>query len=172
MKIANISLLCCLVMFVLTTIKKERRIDSIRHIETQALTELLTLQKAMLKEVTSRMIPDDMQYVTVSAYNAVKSQTDDTPHIAANGKHVKAGTCAISRDLIARGWAFGDLVYVPRLNATFEIADTMNIKHQKGIDILFYSGNTKADRARDFNKAREFGRLRDVQVFLLQKRGE
>lgn len=109
--------------------------DKHRESEMKKLGAILSLQKVILREAMTSKIPDDMQYVTVSAYNAVRNQTDSTPHITANGKHVKPGTCAISRDLIARGWAPGDLLYVPSLNATFEIADTMAARHEKSIDI-------------------------------------
>lgn len=38
--------------------------------------------------------------LTVTSYRAVPEQTDDTPYYTSTNEHVRAGGCAISRDLL------------------------------------------------------------------------
>lgn len=84
-------------------------------------------------------------HCTVTSYNAVKSQTDDTPTITADGtkinhKKVKNGTqkiAAISRDLL---WMipFGSIIEVEGYGR-YEVRDTMNARYNHCIDILQHS---------------------------------
>lgn len=85
---------------------------------------------------------DFTTHVTLTTYNAVKSQCDDTPHITADGtkidhSKVKSGKqriVAISRDLL---WAIplGSKVEIDGYGI-YEVRDTMNSRYNHCIDIL------------------------------------
>ena len=87
--------------------------------------------------------------VTVTAYNAVPSQTDSDPDIAASMRRVRPGTVAVSRDLFDKGWVFGRKVRLEGLGI-FEINDLMAARHDHSIDIFLGSTN----QAVNFGKRR------------------
>ena len=76
--------------------------------------------------------------MTLTSYQPIKEQTDDTPCIPANGKSVHTDGVAVSRDLHVR-WGgvldFGDLIYIEDIGWKIVI-DVMNKRHKKSIDIL------------------------------------
>lgn len=90
-------------------------------------------------------------HVTLTCYQPVKEQCDDTPLIPADGskislKHLKEGKikwCAISRDLLwlfpknkpKRIWIEGYGVY--------EVRDFINKRHKHRVDILIHTQNTE-----------------------------
>lgn len=81
-------------------------------------------------------------HVTLTTYNAVKSQCDETPDVTANGtiidhKKLKQGKlkyCAISPDLL---WCIpmGSIIYIDG-HGRYEVVDTMNARFNHRIDIL------------------------------------
>lgn len=81
-------------------------------------------------------------HVTLTTYNAVKSQCDETPDVTANGtiidhKKLKQGKlkyCAISPDLL---WCIpmGSIIDIDG-HGRYEVVDTMNARFNHRIDIL------------------------------------
>ena len=86
--------------------------------------------------------------VVVTVYHAVESQTDDTPHITADGTVIdvrNAGDyrfCALSRNLLSRwggSFAYGDTVLVEgagRLSGVWIVRDTMHQRWKNRVDLL------------------------------------
>ena len=90
--------------------------------------------------------------VTATAYNSLPSQTDkDHPTTTAWGDELKPGMkcIAVSRDLIQMGLKHNTRVKIEGLPGTYRVADKMNQRWQKRIDI--YMGNDK-DAAREWGK--------------------
>ena len=81
-------------------------------------------------------------HVTLTTYNAVKSQCDETPDVTANGTKInyhklKKGElkyCAISPDLL---WCIpmGSIIDIDG-HGRYEVVDTMNARFKHRIDIL------------------------------------
>jgi len=71
--------------------------------------------------------------VTLTAYSSTPDQTDDTPFIAASGKHVYDGMIA------ANFLPFGTKVKIPELfgDKIFTVDDRMNRRFQNRVDIWF-----------------------------------
>lgn len=84
-------------------------------------------------------------HVTITTYNAVRSQCDRSPLITADGtkidhRKVKSGEqriVAISRDLLY-AIPLGSLIYVEG-HGYYEVRDTMNSRFKHSIDILQHS---------------------------------
>lgn len=84
-------------------------------------------------------------HVTITTYNAVRSQCDRSPLITADGtkidnRKVKSGEqkiVAISRDLLY-AIPLGSLIYVEG-HGYYEVRDTMNSRFKHRIDILQHS---------------------------------
>lgn len=84
-------------------------------------------------------------HVTITTYNAVRSQCDRSPLITADGtkidhNKVKSGKqriVAISRDLLY-AIPLGSLIYVEG-HGYYEVRDTMNSRFKHSIDILQHS---------------------------------
>ena len=84
-------------------------------------------------------------HVTITTYNAVRSQCDSSPLITADGtkidhNKVKSGEqkiVAISRDLLY-AIPLGSLIYVEG-HGYYEVRDTMNSRFNHSIDILQHS---------------------------------
>jgi 3D (Asp-Asp-Asp) domain-containing protein len=84
-------------------------------------------------------------HVTLTTYNAVKSQCDDTPLITADGtkidlkklKNGKIKYAAISRDLL---WCIplGSVIHIEG-HGYYDVRDTMNERFNHCIDILQHS---------------------------------
>lgn len=93
-------------------------------------------------------------HVTITTYNAVRSQCDRSPLITADGtkidhNKVKSGEqkiVAISRDLLY-AIPLGSLIYVEG-HGYYEVRDTMNSRFKHRIDILQHSSkkNFKKDK--------------------------
>lgn len=90
--------------------------------------------------------------VTATAYNSVGSQTNkDHPATTAWGEELKPGMkcIAVSRDLIPLGLTHNTKVRIEGLPGTYRVADKMNQRWEKRIDI--YMGN-------DVEAAKEWGK--------------
>lgn len=93
-------------------------------------------------------------HVTITTYNAVRSQCDRSPLITADGtkidhRKVKSGEqriVAISRDLLY-AIPLGSVIYVEGYGR-YEVRDTMNSRFKHRIDILQHSSkkNFKKDK--------------------------
>ena len=93
-------------------------------------------------------------HVTITTYNAVRSQCDSSPLITADGTKIdnnklKSGEqkiVAISRDLL-HAIPLGSLIYVEG-HGYYEVRDTMNSRFKHRIDILQHSSkkNFKKDK--------------------------
>ena len=93
-------------------------------------------------------------HVTITTYNAVRSQCDRSPLITADGtkidhNKVKSGEqkiVAISRDLLY-AIPLGSVIYVEG-HGYYEVRDTMNSRFKHRIDILQHSSkkNFKKDK--------------------------
>lgn len=92
--------------------------------------------------------------VTVTMYNPVPGQTDDTPNIVADGTHFDVEIAselrwiAVSRDLLKR-WGgplnYGDKVHLiipgsPEKSGIYTVKDTMNPRFTDRVDILESEG--------------------------------
>jgi len=88
--------------------------------------------------------------VTVSAYNPLPGQTDDTPLITASNSVVREGYCALSRDLERQlNLKFGDLIFLDGIGAC-QFQDRMHRRKRKAVDLFMWE---KSD-------AVQFGRRR------------
>ncbi len=93
--------------------------------------------------------------LTVTAYSARSSETDDTPTKTASNRTVQKGIVAVSRDLFDMGWVFGKKVYVEDYGV-YTIDDLMHERKRKQLDIFMH----------DTQQALQFGR-KTLNVFLL-----
>jgi len=75
--------------------------------------------------------------VTITAYNPLKSQTDDNPWETASGTIPTVQSLALSRDLLVEyggsPYCYGDIVYII---LPFRVEDTMNIRYKNRADIF------------------------------------
>ena len=113
-------------------------------------------ENTLLKERVSHLesLLNIEQYeVTATIYHAVRSQTDRTPHITADGTRIdtrnasKYRYVALSRDLLKR-WGgpfdYGDYIIVEGCNGKYDgiwqVKDTMNERFHNRIDFLQSKG--------------------------------
>ncbi|MDD2758168.1 MAG: hypothetical protein PHD72_02215 [Patescibacteria group bacterium] len=113
---------------------------------------------AMAAKKPVGVYPDKVVKAVITAYTSTPDQTDDTPDIAATGKHVYDG-------MIAANWLpFGTKVKIPALygDKIFTVDDRMNKRYGYGrMDIWLDA--TKAE-------ARQFGVKRvEVEIFIVPK---
>lgn len=74
--------------------------------------------------------------VEITAYNPMRSQTDDRPWETASGRRASLQSLAVSRDLLAKNggpYHYGDTVYVV---VPFIVDDTMNKRYTNRVDIF------------------------------------
>jgi 3D (Asp-Asp-Asp) domain-containing protein len=108
---------------------------------------------AMEDAVRIRVIP-----VKVTAYNPVRSQTDNSPFITASNKRVGVGMAALSRDLEREfGFRFGDSVYLYGIGR-FVFEDRMHRRKRRHVDILMFNPI----------EARKFG-VKSSYLFVLEE---
>jgi 3D (Asp-Asp-Asp) domain-containing protein len=87
--------------------------------------------------------------VRATAYNSLRGQTDSTPNIAAWGDRLKPGMkiIAVSRDLLKKyGLKRNTIVKIKGLPGTYRVADKMNKRFRKKIDIYMGKNRRKALR--------------------------
>lgn len=97
---------------------------------------------ALVASVTFAKDKPFITHVTLTTYNAVASQCDNTPLITADGtkidlKKLKSGQikyCAVSRDLLG-DIPFGSVIHIEG-HGYYEVRDTMNKRFNHYIDIL------------------------------------
>jgi len=95
--------------------------------------------------------------VSLSAYNAVKRQTDSTPNKNALMQRPKPGlSVAVSRDL---SHLLGATVYLPGIGVR-QVDDLMADRFERSVDVLMPT----------IKEAKEFGR-RDVKMVVVTKKG-
>ena len=95
--------------------------------------------------------------VTATMYTPTRSQTDDTPHITADGTRLdvhnagKYRFVAVSRDLLSR-WGgpfeYGDYIVIEGTDGwdgIYQVRDTMNPKWTNRVDILTTNSRFKYD---------------------------
>lgn len=99
--------------------------------------------------------------VTASAYNSVKSQTDDDPHITAFGDSLVPGLkyIAVSRDLQKMGLKHNTKVKIEGFKDVYIVKDKMHGRWKNRIDI--YMGN-------DVKAAKNWG-VRKVKIHYQKK---
>lgn len=89
-----------------------------------------------------------------TAYNAMVSQTDDTPNITASNKEIFPGVLALSRELITRYGYGGDIQYGDKvwMVVPMQVEDTMNKRWRGRGDVYML----------DYDEARQFGRRNGI----------
>lgn len=113
-------------------IKQEVKVEVQKSITTIEVTHKFDLSKA---EYTRKIMRD----ITVTSYNNIENQTDDTPNVTATSRPVREGMVAVSRDFLAKGWArYGDLVYIDCFDKWFVVEDTMNQRFEKRMDVFLF----------------------------------
>lgn len=91
--------------------------------------------------LVSALLATNSQSVTfslnrVSYYNAIRSQTDSTPHISACGP-TKKGQLALSRDLLRQvGCGARVRLTVHGRSTVYVVNDTMHQRYKKTADVL------------------------------------
>lgn len=95
----------------------------------------------------------DSKYVTATAYNSLKYQTNSNPDITAFGDSLKPGLkyIAVSRDLIRLGLKHNTPVKIDGLEGVYLVKDKMHSRWKNRIDI--YMGV-------DVKAAKQWGRKR------------
>ena len=117
---------------------KEFHKDSVRE---------LTLENERLKSVVEEFKLEGME-VTVTMYHPVRSQTDSTPDILADGTRIRVHKAseyrfiAVSRNLLKRHGGFleyGDFIVLSgtdHKDGVYQVKDTMNKRWVNRVDIL------------------------------------
>lgn len=78
----------------------------------------------------------DVQIVDVTAYTANRDECGKDPdNTAIMRRPVPGWTAAVSRDLLADGWTFGDRIWIEGVGL-YEIADVMHPRFDRRIDVL------------------------------------
>ena len=110
---------------------------------------LLTI--ALVFSVNSFAAKPQKMYVTATAYNSVRAQTNSNPSIAAWGDRLKPGmkAIAVSRDLLKKGLKRGVKVKISGLPGEYVVLDKMHHRWRNKIDI--YMG-------KDIRAAKRWGR--------------
>ena len=111
---------------------KEVQVEVQKGITTIEVTHKFDLTGA---EYTKKV----MNNITVTSYNNIENQTDDTPNVTATSRPVREGMVAVSRDFLNKGWAhYGDLVYIDCFDKWFVVEDTMNQRFEKRMDVFLF----------------------------------
>lgn len=77
--------------------------------------------------------------LTLTAYQPIPSQTDDSPTWTSIGDRTTKFGCAVSQDLLLAGVVrYGDILYIPGYGFRV-INDTMNKRHKQHIDLLVFT---------------------------------
>lgn len=77
--------------------------------------------------------------MTLTSYQPVESQTDDSPTWTSIGDRTTKFGCAVSQDLLRDGLVnYGDVLYIPGYGYKI-VNDTMNARHTKHVDLLVFT---------------------------------
>lgn len=77
--------------------------------------------------------------VTLTAYQPIAAQTDDSPTWTSEGDRTTKHGCAVSQDLLKNGRVkYGDVLYVPGFGYRV-VNDTMNKRHTNSVDLLVFT---------------------------------
>lgn len=77
--------------------------------------------------------------MTLTSYQAVESQTDDSPTWTSIGDRTTKFGCAVSQDLLRNGLVnYGDILYIPGYGFRV-VNDTMNKRHTNHVDLLVFT---------------------------------
>lgn len=77
--------------------------------------------------------------VTLTSYQPIPAQTDDSPTWTANGDRTTKYGIAVSQDLLnEKGLHYGDIVYVEHFGYRV-VNDCMNKRHTKSADLLVFT---------------------------------
>ncbi len=123
--------------------KKVAKIQSIDQLEKDIIVRLAkkTVPTAVAGKRAENTKPDRVVNVVITAYTSTPDQTDDTPDIAASGKHVYDG-------MIAANWLpFGTRVKIPALygDKIFTVDDRMNKRYGYGrMDVWLDTSKSEA----------------------------
>tara|TARA_R100000030_G_scaffold32943_2_gene24517 strand:- start:1182 stop:1727 length:546 start_codon:yes stop_codon:yes gene_type:complete len=127
--------------FVWTTI-----FDNYKEFHKESVREL-TLENERLKEIVDEFKLEGME-VTVTMYHPVRSQTDSTPNILADGTRIRVHKAseyrfiAVSRNLLKQHGGFleyGDFIVLSgtgHKDGVYQVKDTMNKRFVNRVDIL------------------------------------
>lgn len=112
-------------------------------------------ESEVIKEERTLLKNGDKIKVTVTVYNPVSNQCDNTPLITADNSKIdldklnkgKIKWVAVSRDLLKKGISYGDKVKIiskedPAINGVYEVHDTMHKRWTNRIDLLSPSTKT------------------------------
>jgi 3D (Asp-Asp-Asp) domain-containing protein len=115
--------------------------ETINELE-QELSITKSTQDNLVKEMFGVDKPNVKSLpVTVTSYNPVKRQCDNTPFETASGAFTTPGMLAVSRDLMKRcNWKFGQKV-VLKDYGTFTVTDYMNKRFKNRVDIISFIPN-------------------------------
>ena len=120
--------------------------DNYKEFHKESVREL-TLENERLNTIVDEFKLEGME-VTVTMYHPVRSQTDSTPNILADGTRIRVHKAseyrfiAVSRNLLTRwgGWLdYGDFILLKGTNGkdgVYQVKDTMNPRWVNRIDIL------------------------------------
>ena len=157
------SLVILLVVFHFTTVMSlnniKLRIDNLERNQISLSSKVAELEANIIEQVGME--------VKVTAYNAVKEQTDNTPDRTASNKKPKVGYCGVSRDLEKLlDLKFGDLFYLEGINRykgrhifpMCEFQDRMHKRKKMQVDIYMKS----------VKEAKEFG-IRKAKLFIIRR---
>lgn len=117
-------------------------------------------QASTNKTISGRkLLPKKTITATITAYTPDPRENLGRGRKAATaiGTPIRPGIVAVSRDLLHSGWDFGDRIHIEGLGV-FIIEDTMHQRFRRTIDVA----------VTDVNAARKIGRMRNIEVTLLE----
>lgn len=94
--------------------------------------------------------------LTITGYQSLAKDTDDTPFITATGERVCPDGIAVSQDLLVKNGGplnFGDWVVIEGIGLK-KINDVMNKRHKKAIDIWCPNRAAESRIFKRFNNGR------------------
>ena len=112
------------------------------HIRYELKKQMEPIERVVTQFDTVVITSPLEKIITLTVYNPVESQCDDTPLVTANGTKIdlekfKKGEikyCAVSRDLLSE-IPYGSIIYIEGYGE-YEVVDTMNKRIKMGVDIL------------------------------------
>lgn len=158
----NVAIGLLAIIFVSHSVEKKSEIDGLKH-DLDVLEKQLTSGNVSLRMASKKINAlqgalsqcddkltqheKDIHNVTVTMYQPVPSQTDDTPNITADGTVIKVDRAseyryvAVSQNMLIKNGGFlnfGDYVWVDagKKSGVYQVRDVMNRRFTDRIDIL------------------------------------